>query len=944
MTGAKMKRPLPVCSGRVGLPVNFGPLGPFACTGQPRWTQWFEMIVKLGTCSCGLSGFGTLPLLRTKAVRRLTSPSAASTTNVAMYHWLSGNIEIGPRSTLCCSWPRKDGRSAKPATGSVIRPPIAAPRARVLPSRKTLRVTAVSGTGTRATPCWSAGGAVIPSPASVISRRSGSTTIGSPRSSAVASRAQRMPKTMAITAPIVEISSGLMMSPTRTTTIPIAKPIGQIVGGGRCASSWSDSCSASGLGCSGSTGRSLTANGAAAKRELAQAVLGPAPRDELLDLRAHLDFVGPRAGAFLRPLRGRVDAELAAEELALGGVVEMVERAFGKDHVALRVDVRAGVEEHLLVVVHVDTRVHDDYALREAEHPEAPEGMHHLRRVARELLTDRHDAAVVEHAGDRQVVIDDLGQRRADRGQEDPLRRLAEPGVLLRRLAHHDRGVDRVAPHRHCGDVEDGERLGGGVVAGVVSERPLLADLVLLDVALEHDLRPRRHLDADADALDELDPLAAQEARDHELVDVLRQRGARRVRGDRVEPECDGDLDTPVGGEVVGAAVLVNLPVHEGRLRIDDLHPVHADVAAAALGVMRDHRREGDERRRVAGPATLDRQEAEVHVVAAQDDLLADTLADRLRAGIGDGFELLQAADLLHQPAPRLHLEHVRDPLRGVVELLDAEGEAHSPLGAKLVDQERMLCSLRPPKEQPGSARLDGAVDDLGDLEVGIDLGRDADELALALEQRDPVAEILHRHVASLRRGKPVPRPRAHAGASPSDVRVRRARSPAGRRDRCRASGARPCFPPARPSPRRTGSGGSRRARRESTSASRSLDEEVREARGALPELPPAAHVGTNECRAPAVDERDHGDSLGDRVPVGLVEALEAAAVRPLLPRGLDQLVKCRISEAALVRPARRLEQEAEVVLGVGVARQPAGDPDRGRLDPATGLPRFLGT
>src|SRR5206468_2545065 len=83
-------------------------------------------------------------------------------------------------------------------------------------------------------------------------------------------------------------------------------------------------------------------------------------------------------------------------------------------------------------------------------------------------------------------------------------------------------------------------------------------------------------------------------------------------------------------------------------------------------------------------------------------------------------------------------------------ELLDAEGEAHSPLGAELVDQERMLCSLRPLEEQRRSARLDGAVDDLGDLEVGIDLGRDADELALALEQRDPVAEILHRHGENL--------------------------------------------------------------------------------------------------------------------------------------------------------------------------------------------------
>src|SRR3954453_17542701 len=520
------------------------------------------MIVKLGTCSCGFSGFGTLPLLRMKAVRRLTSPSAGSTMNVAMYHWFRGNIEIGPRSTLCCSWPRKDGRSAKPATGRVIKPPIAAPRPRVAPSRKTLRVTAVSGTGTRATPCWSAGGAVIPSPASFISRPSGSTTIGSPRSSAVASRAQRMPKTMAIAAPIDEISSGLMMSPTRATPMPIAKPIGHSVGGGRCVSSWSDSCLVSGLGCSGSTGRSLIGNARATEGELTQAVLGPAARDELLDLRAHLDLVRPGPSALLRPFRGRVDPELAAEELPLGRVVEMVERAFRENHVALRVDVRAGVEEHLLVVVDVDVLVEDDDAFREAEHPEPPERVHDLRRVARELLADRDEAAVVEDASDRQVVVDDLGQRRAHGGQEDPLRRLAEPGVLLRRLADHDGGVDRVAPHRHGSDVEDRERLGGGVVAGVVAERPLLADLVLLDVALEHDLGAGGHLDADADALDELDRVATQEARHHQLVDVLREGRARRVRRDRIEAKRDADLDTAVGREVVGAAVLVYLPVH----------------------------------------------------------------------------------------------------------------------------------------------------------------------------------------------------------------------------------------------------------------------------------------------------------------------------------------------------------------------------------------------
>ena len=88
------------------------------------------------------------------------------------------------------------------------------------------------------------------------------------------------------------------------------------------------------------------------------------------------------------------------------------------------------------------------------------------------------------------------------------------------------------------------------------------------------------------------------------------------------------------------------------------------------------------------------------------------------------------------------------DALAELVERVDAEREAHAPLGAELVDQQRMLRALRILEEERRAAGLHGAVDDLRDLEVGIDLGRHANELTLALEQGDPVAEILRRHGA----------------------------------------------------------------------------------------------------------------------------------------------------------------------------------------------------
>ena len=53
-----------------------------------------------------------------------------------------------------------------------------------------------------------------------------------------------------------------------------------------------------------------------------------------------------------------------------------------------------------------------------------------------------------------------------------------------------------------------------------------------------------------------------------------------------------------------------------------------------------------------------------------------------------------------------------------------------------------MLRALRVLEEERRPAGLDGAVDDLRHLEAGVDLRRDPNELALALEERDPLAQV----------------------------------------------------------------------------------------------------------------------------------------------------------------------------------------------------------
>src|SRR5439155_2195467 len=76
------------------------------------------------------------------------------------------------------------------------------------------------------------------------------------------------------------------------------------------------------------------------------------------------------------------------------------------------------------------------------------------------------------------------------------------------------------------------------------------------------------------------------------------------------------------------------------------------------------------------------------------------------------------------------------------VERRRVERETHPPLGAELVDQDRMLGALNVLDQQRGPAGLGRAISDLGDLEVWIHLGGHANELSIALEQLDPRAQV----------------------------------------------------------------------------------------------------------------------------------------------------------------------------------------------------------
>ena len=142
---------------------------------------------------------------------------------------------------------------------------------------------------------------------SATARVSGSMLGTSPRTSLVTSRAQRNPATTAMPAPTRgddpadDETEQETRDPDREGDRPEARAwdVGGVVSGVAQDGPEADS----------------TMWGRRVRREVADAVLRPAPRYPLPDFLTHDDLLGPRTRVLLGQLVGRVDAELAAVEL-----------------------------------------------------------------------------------------------------------------------------------------------------------------------------------------------------------------------------------------------------------------------------------------------------------------------------------------------------------------------------------------------------------------------------------------------------------------------------------------------------------------------------------------------------------------------------------------------------------------------------------------------------
>ena len=218
----------------------------------------------------------------------------------------------------------------------------------------------------------------------------------------------------------------------------------------------------------------------------------------------------------------------------------------------------------------------------------------------------------MKHTLGRHRHVANLRQLQPHQRQENPLDRVAHEVVLHGRRPNDRRRVDRSLALGHAGHVEHRVLVGERVEPGVVPERTFGPQLAQFHIALEHDLGLGRNFEIAGSALHHLDRATPQEPRHQHLVEIGRQRKNGREHGRRIRADRHRHvhaLTHSLGREppVMLRALLVRLPVHAGGPVVVYLHPVHAAVPLARVGVLRKDKRQRDEPPAVLRPALQDR-------------------------------------------------------------------------------------------------------------------------------------------------------------------------------------------------------------------------------------------------------------------------------------------------------------------------------------------------
>ena len=201
------------------------------------------------------------------------------------------------------------------------------------------------------------------------------------------------------------------------------------------------------------------------------------------------------------------------------------------------------------------------------------------------------------------------------------------------------------------------------------------------------------------------------------------------------------------------------LPVHAGSLAIVDLHAIHADVAlpcriAGGIYLARiagDDAREGDEAAAILGPALQDGK-IENAEIFAQDDFFAGRIfgGDKFGEEFSHLGEHGEHADFIEEAFGGAEIHELANAIGNIIERVDAEGEAHAALAAKLIHENFGAgIAFDIFKQQGGTAggvsgraEFGDAIGDLRYLQNGVHFHLDTLEFPMFFECLDPFAQI----------------------------------------------------------------------------------------------------------------------------------------------------------------------------------------------------------
>ena len=131
----------------------------------------------------------------------------------------------------------------------------------------------------------------------------------------------------------------------------------------------------------------------------------------------------------------------------------------------------------------------------------------------------------------------------------------------------------------------------------------------------------------------------------------------------------------------------LTLPVHSGRTFVEDLHPVHAEIAFPGSRIARGDAGESDEPSRILGPA-LQNREIEQREIVALDDFFTGTGGHRAREKLAGFGQQGKHLELVEEALRRFHIHEHADAPRDFVEGIDAQRQLHAGIGAELIDQD----------------------------------------------------------------------------------------------------------------------------------------------------------------------------------------------------------------------------------------------------------------